>query len=68
MEMLIVLIVMVVIMFVAARFDNGTQGNVLPYSPDEELGFLSDDDTSTDPMYSYRPDNFSYEDHHSQNE
>jgi hypothetical protein len=68
MEILIVLVVMVVVMLVAARFDNGTRGNEPPYSPSKEFGFLSDNDTNTDPMYSHQPDNFFYEDHHSPNE
>lgn len=68
MEILVVLVVMLVVMLVAARFDNGTQESGQPYSMDEGPRFLSDDDTTTDPMYSHQPDNIFYEDPHSHNE
>lgn len=67
MEILAILVGAVVVMLVAARFDDGTGGKGQPYSPIEEIKFLADD-TNTDPMYSYQSDNYFYEDHHSQNE
>lgn len=67
MEILAIVVGAVVVMVVAARFDNGTGGNGQPYSPVEEIKFLAED-TTTDPMYSWQPDNVLYEDHHSQNE
>lgn len=67
MEILTILIVTVVVMLVAARFDNGTGESGQRYSPIEEIKLLADD-THTDPMYSYQSDNIHYDDHHSQNE
>lgn len=58
MEILAILAGAVVAMLIVARFDNGSETDGQPYQCDREPGFLSDDDTRFDPVYSHQPDNF----------
>jgi hypothetical protein len=67
MEILVILVVALLAMLVAARFDNGALGNGQPYRPSEEPVHMSDD-THTDPAYSHMSDNFFYEDNHAPGE
>lgn len=66
MEILAILAGGGVAMLIVARFAKGSGANGQSYQCDREPGFLRDDDSRTDPMCSYQPDNFHYEDHHSQ--
>lgn len=53
MEILAILGGGVVAMLIVARFANGSGANGQLYQCGREPGFLSDDDSRTDPMYSY---------------